>query len=40
MFTELNFQVKVKNWVDGKEHESLVGLTARFGASLPTEASS
>ena len=37
MFTELNFQVKVKNWVDGKEHESLVGLTARFGASLPTE---
>ncbi|RVW20877.1 Signal peptide peptidase-like 2 [Vitis vinifera] len=29
--------VKVKNWVDGKEHESLVGLTARFGASLPTE---
>ncbi|RVW14191.1 Signal peptide peptidase-like 2 [Vitis vinifera] len=30
-------KVKVKNWVDGKEHESLVGLTARFGASLPTE---
>ncbi|XP_034685455.1 signal peptide peptidase-like 2 [Vitis riparia] len=38
-FCNNTFQlVKVKNWVDGKEHESLVGLTARFGASLPTEA--
>ena len=38
MFTELNFQVKIKNWVDGKEHEDIIGLSARFGASLPTKA--
>ncbi|XP_021898447.1 signal peptide peptidase-like 3 [Carica papaya] len=30
--------VKVKNWVDGVEGESFSGLTARFGASLPTRA--
>ncbi|KAK9287831.1 hypothetical protein L1049_016273 [Liquidambar formosana] len=30
--------VKVKNWVNGIEGESLVGLSARFGASLPTRA--
>lgn len=30
--------VKVKNWVNGVEGESLVGLSARFGSSLPTRA--
>ncbi|KAK9146098.1 hypothetical protein Sjap_006001 [Stephania japonica] len=29
--------VKVKNWVDGVEGESIVGLSARFGTSLPSE---
>ncbi|KAK9087963.1 hypothetical protein Syun_030357 [Stephania yunnanensis] len=29
--------VKVKNWVDGAEGESIVGLSARFGTSLPSE---
>jgi hypothetical protein len=28
-------QVKVKNWVDGTEGTTVVGLTAAFGASLP-----
>nr|DAD24076.1 TPA_asm: hypothetical protein HUJ06_025539 [Nelumbo nucifera] len=31
--------VKVKNWVDGVEGESIDGLTARFGATLPSEES-
>ncbi|KAF8388498.1 hypothetical protein HHK36_027170 [Tetracentron sinense] len=30
--------VKVKNWVDGIEGESIVGLSASFGASLPSHA--
>ncbi|XXG41453.1 hypothetical protein AAC387_Pa01g1904 [Persea americana] len=30
--------VKVKNWVNGAEGESFVGLSARFGASLPNHA--
>ncbi len=38
-FCNNTFQlVKVKNWVDGKEHEDIIGLSARFGASLPTKA--
>ncbi|XP_057957928.1 signal peptide peptidase-like 2 isoform X2 [Malania oleifera] len=30
--------VKIKNWVNGVEGESVVGLSARFGASLPSHA--
>ncbi|XP_068645165.1 signal peptide peptidase-like 2 [Aristolochia californica] len=34
-----NFElVKVKNWVDGVEKKSVVGLSARFGAVLPSNA--
>ena len=33
------FQVKIKNWVNGVESTSVVGLSARFGTSLPTHAS-
>ncbi|URD86818.1 signal peptide peptidase-like [Musa troglodytarum] len=32
-------QVKIKNWVNGDESASLDGLSARFGASLPTSVS-
>ncbi|KAF5176392.1 Signal peptide peptidase-like [Thalictrum thalictroides] len=33
-----NFQlVKVKNWANGVEGETIVGLSARFGSILPTE---
>lgn len=32
----LCLQVKIKNWVNGDESASLDGLSARFGASLPT----
>ncbi|KAL4192788.1 hypothetical protein AMTRI_Chr06g196070 [Amborella trichopoda] len=31
--------VKVKNWVNGVEDTSIVGLSARFGSSLPSHAS-
>lgn len=31
--------VKIKNWVDGVESTSVVGLSARFGTSLPVHAS-
>ncbi|URD86821.1 signal peptide peptidase-like [Musa troglodytarum] len=31
--------VKIKNWVNGDESASLDGLSARFGASLPTSVS-
>ena len=31
-------QVKVKIWVNDAEDETLVGLTARFGALLPSQA--
>lgn len=35
-----NFQlVKLKNWVDGTERTTVVGLSARFGAILPSHAS-
>eukprot|EP00262_Sarcandra_glabra_P006316 TRINITY_DN1848_c0_g1_i1.p1 TRINITY_DN1848_c0_g1~~TRINITY_DN1848_c0_g1_i1.p1 ORF type:complete len:543 (+),score=76.46 TRINITY_DN1848_c0_g1_i1:149-1777(+) len=30
--------VKVKNWVNGVEQESIVGISARFGTSLPSRA--
>lgn len=31
-------QVKVLNWVDGVEVDYFTGLTAQFGASLPSDA--
>lgn len=31
------FQVKVKNWVNGVEGETVVGLTASFGAPVPSQ---
>lgn len=31
-------QVKVKNWVDGKEGDMLNGMTATFGSFLPEDA--
>lgn len=31
--------VKIRNWVNGVEDENIVGLSARFGASLPRHAS-
>jgi hypothetical protein len=31
-------QVKVKNWVDGKEGDMLNAMTARFGSVLPEDA--
>lgn len=34
----LILQVKVKSWVNGAEDEILVGLSARFGALLPSQA--
>jgi len=33
------FQVKIKNWVNGIEGTSVVGLSARFGTSLPRHVS-
>lgn len=29
------FQVKVKNWADGVERDTFVGVNARFGSLLP-----
>jgi hypothetical protein len=31
------FQVKVKNWVNGTEGTTFVGLSAKFGAPLPRD---
>lgn len=33
---DLFFQVKIRNWVNGVEGESLVGISARFGVPLPS----
>lgn len=35
----LLFQVKVNNWLNGEERPSLDGLSARFGALLPSSVS-
>lgn len=35
---DVNFQVKVKTWVNGHEGKTLGGLSARFGTLLPAEA--
>lgn len=37
-FTLANLQVKVKTWLDGKNNKTFGGLSARFGALLPSDA--
>ncbi|ONK58572.1 uncharacterized protein A4U43_C09F14450 [Asparagus officinalis] len=37
--TQLLMKVKIKNCVNGTEGNSVVGLSARFGSSLPSHAS-
>lgn len=37
-FTWSNLQVKVKTWLDGENDKTFGGLSARFGALLPSDA--